>query len=311
MRASLRSNQESTDFVKRPWLWITHPFASERRSSKHFRELDRIYLGGKGIDSPARPVALAHSLSQGFFVTLQNANQVVQFNEKGEKLGPLRAEDGAPRAFCRPQGIGIGSDDRVWISELGSHCIKILDTTTNKIETLDDLAVNRTHVHDPVGMHGARDGSMLIADTGNNRVLSVQSTGAVKVICDRVGYGLGEFRHPYSFCAGNSDETFWVVDRRNHRLQEMDFSGNPCREIGIAGFGIGCLLLPEFAAIFEDGTLVIDEWSCTKAVKMFSPEGEELDSLRLDYAPRGMLVHDGLLFVCEWSGDHVYVYERI
>ncbi len=292
------------------WLWIGRPAANRMRPSRLLRQLDRISLAGAGIPSPTCPAALGHLSEKCLLVTLYNSNQIMRLNDQGRILGPLEV-DSLPRApLDGPLGIATDSDGRIWVSESLSHRIKIIDPGTGQIDILEFSPKDSIHLRNPMGIHRAANGSMLIADTCNNRVLSVSNAESPEILCDRIGKNRGELRYPFSFCSSSSNDTFWVVDNRNHRLQEFSLEGTPIRVIGGAGLGLGRLVLPEFAAQFDDGSIVIGQSACIKALKLFSPDGDELDSIQLDYSPRGMLVYQGLLLVCEWAGDHIYVYER-
>jgi len=302
--------QKSADSNGCPGLLLAPPHSRSRRSSGYFRELDRIFLGSTRFPSPVRPAALVRSQDGHLLVTLQNAHQVMRLTEQGEVLGTMDTDPAEGKTLREPAGIAIDDIGRVWISEPQNHCIKIFDPRAHRFLTLDELAGIPLNLRYPFGIHKADNGSMLIADTMNNRVLVASTSGKIRVLCNREGTNLGEFRHPISFCATNSEGTVWVVDLRNHRLQKLSLDGVPLQEIGGPGLGMGRFVLPEHSVIFEDGVLVVGQWACIKALKVFSPEGDELDTIHLDYSPRGMLVHQGRLLVCSGSGDHIYVYER-
>jgi hypothetical protein len=146
---------------------------------------------------------------------------------------------------------------------------------------------------------------------GRNRILSVAEAGEIKILSDRTGKNPGEFRHPFFILKSNRAATLWVIDRRNHRLQEVSFTGAAIREVGSPGPQPGGLIYPESASVFDDGTIAVVQGVCTPALKLFSPAGDELESLPLDYLPRGMLLHRNLLLVCDGSGSYIRVYERI
>jgi len=153
--------------------------------------------------------------------------------------------------------------------------------------------------------------AVLIADSGNNRILRARVSGPAEALFDRAGREPGRFLQPASFCRGDSGAAFWIVDRVNHRVQEVSVTGTPLRQIGRPGLGKGCLDMPEQAAILEDGSLVVSQSSTLQALTVFSRDGQEIDHLKLPYAPKGLLAHEGFLLVCEWWGNYIHVHEFV
>jgi hypothetical protein len=244
-------------------------------------------------------------------VALQNAGRVLRLDAQGKVMGPLMMNSAEELAFRQPHAVAADSAGRIWVSEPNCGRIRIFDPCCGQTQTLDELAGCSVALNYPVGLYRTGDDRMLIADMGNHRVLTASASGEIQVLCDRRGQAPGEFQHPLSFCAGRSSDSCWVVDLRNHRLQEVSSDGSVQRRIGRAGLGAGCLVLPESAAVLDDGSIVVAQWACIRALTLFSPDGAEMGYLPLDYSPKGMLVHQGRLMVCDWSGDHVIVYEYI
>ena len=80
------------------------------------------------------------------------------------------------------------------------------------------------------------NGDLYVADSGNNRVLRLDSNGAWSII-GTYGTGVGEFKSPRSLefdALGN----LWVADYNNHRLQYLDPSGT-WHAVGEYGTGPG------------------------------------------------------------------------
>jgi hypothetical protein len=289
------------------WRFITRPPA---RSRRHLCELDRIYLGDPHRNAPVQPADLAHYRGQGILVTLQGTGKIMRLDEQGVNLGAFAAEILTQKPLRQPFGIAVDENGRVWLSEPASRCVRILDPTAGSLVSLDEWAKVPTKLIRPFGIHHAGGGTMLIADMNRNRVLAVSRVGEISVLTDRTGTTAGAFRTPASFCDADAGDAVWITDLRNHRLQKLRLDGTPLQQIGRPGLGRGCLYMPRFCAQFEDGAIVVCQWACTRELVLFSPDGEEMETVPLDYAPGGMLVHQGNLMACAASGDHVHVYRR-
>jgi hypothetical protein len=164
-----------------------------------------------------------------------------------------------------------------------------------------------------VGIGQGPNNSMLALDHGSNRIITLRENESAEIFINRTGTGPGEFRFPVSSCACTPDPAsgFWIVDRCNHRLQKLDWSGQFIQEIGRCGTGKNSFLMPSYAAQFADGILAVSQSEIDQCLKLFSPAGVELDCLFLDYAPSGILINGERLLVAEWNGRCVRVYERI
>lgn len=75
-----------------------------------------------------------------------------------------------------------------------------------------------------VGTAITADGSLLLVDRGESRVLRVSPDGSLRAIFGRAGDGPGEFRFPYRV-AERSDGSIVVYDLANRRFSEFDASG--------------------------------------------------------------------------------------
>ncbi len=273
------------------------------RSPGCLRELDRIFLGTNDCRSPVRPAALTHFGNQHLLVTLQNSGRIVRLYEDGRVFGRFASE----HDFDQPVGISADHVGRVWISEPQKNRVTIYDALSNVLSSFAAFYGSQHSLNYPFGIEKASNGSVLLADLRNNRVLVAKSDGNLHVL--GAGRTTG-FRHPASFCPTPSEDAFWVVDLRNHRLLKMSSEGETLQELGGPGLGRNELILPEFCALFDDGVIVASQWGCVRALKVFSRNGEEIETILLDYCPRGVLVHQGLLLVCSGFGDHIHVYER-
>jgi sugar lactone lactonase YvrE len=297
---------------------LEHGFAFEKHrvpiihsKSSHLREIDRIFVGDASNSSCAGPAVICFRTGIGFLVSLYNSCQIMQLSESGKVLGCLKLPDVSEKKLGNPQGIAVDDKGRIWVSIPSENRIEIIDPAKRQRHSLEEMAGNSPCLNWPIGIYKAFDERMLIADAMNNRILITDANGQISTLVGGQGKHPGELRHPIAFCGSGENAEFWAVEIRNHRLQRFNLDGQFLGEIGGFGLGKGHFVLPDSAAIFDDGLLAVSQWQFSRAVKLFSKDGNELETLQVDYSPWGILAHKSILLVCEGLGNHIRIYERI
>jgi hypothetical protein len=287
-----------------PLLAISAPFPIPIfKISTCLREIDRIFVGEAGSGDHVAPANICYDPDSGFWATLNNSGQVLHLNEQGQVIGPVA------QSFSKPYGIAMDSAKRIWVSHPLQNSITIFDARTNQLQMLKNFPGAPPDLKFPTGIFKAANGNVLIADTLNRRILFV-SDDRIAAIDNMKSESLREPVFPVAFCGSDRSSEFRVVDVRNHCIRQLDFEGALLGIIGGAGLCKGNFVLPESVSVFDDGTLAVSQFQCTRNLTLLSRNGEEIEALELDYSPLGVLAHKQFLFVCEISGNHIHVYER-
>ena len=113
-----------------------------------------------------------------------------------------------------------------------------LDKVLLQIGTTGVIGTDGTHLHRPSGIAVLRNGNIIITDGyGNNRVAMWDKNGKfIKQVAKGAGAeadkgnGKGEWHLPHKL-AVDADETLYIVDRENYRIQVFDKDLNYIREI--------------------------------------------------------------------------------
>jgi len=281
------------------------------RPSACLREIDRISLEVGDQSHPSRPYGLAATQDGHIFATLFGLNAVAHLDGGWRLLEVLGGEADGGTPLQGPVGIAADAQDRLWIAELAANRIRVWNPRVRSLESVQDRSRTPLSLRGPHGISRGHDGAMLIADTGNHRIIRIPAAGDWEAIGARAGTEQGEWRHPFGFCLDEASGRIWVVDHRNHRLQSLPDGGEPGAIIGGCGFGRGNLLWPESAALYADGLLAVAQGRFLRALKLFSGDGEELGRLALDFMPGCMLVSKGLLLVAEFDGNSIRIFERL
>ena len=274
------------------------------------RELERIPLADSRDSTPARPYSLARSPQGELFVSLLEGHQALRLDPDGKIMQRIGRPGKAAGEFQRPTGLALDSEGRLWVSDSDNHRIQVLDLMHDSVEIIGSYGSQPGQFIAPLGIGARPDGSMLVADTGNCRLVRVAPNGTCDIFSDKIGREIGEVLHPTHFGAGGHGG-LWLVDRHNHRIQKLDHEERWTQSIGKCGLFQGCLFLPESVAEFEDGTIAVAQNQWSRGIKLFAPNGVELDRMVLAYYAAGMLVHHKRLFVAATYDDSIRVYERV
>ena len=124
---------------------------------------------------------------------------------------------------------------------------------------------------EPEGMAVDSKGDVWIADTGNDRVQELSSTGGYIRQFGSEGTGSGQFKSPYGVAIDGSGDV-WVADMGNNRVEEFSSTGSFILQFGSEGTGNGQFKGPRGIAIDgKDDVWVTD--SANNRVQEFSSEG--------------------------------------
>jgi hypothetical protein len=294
-------------------FWLvpsSHPYGG--RISRHLREVDRIHLGDPKVPGPATPVCLAHSGNGGILVSLFIGNRVLQLDSQFRIEAEIAAGMAGFDGFHGPFGILRDDDGSIWVTEPSLHRIRIYDASQKAVRNLDIHGNGSDPLCFPHGLCRGPNGTVLIADTGNHRILSCSKSGNISVLSGRIGRNRGEFRYP-AFLSGavSPENSIWVVDQYNHRLQQLDGCGRSIHWVGGCGLERGSFVFPEAVVQYSDGTLVVDQSLSNRALILLAPDGCEIDRMSLDYCARGMLIHQDRLLIAGSDDSSIRVYERM
>ncbi|MEJ2758986.1 MAG: NHL repeat-containing protein, partial [Anaerolineales bacterium] len=75
----------------------------------------------------------------------------------------------------------------------------------------------------PRGVAVDNQGNILVTDTGNKRIIVFNNQGEVLQEFGTVGYQLGEFDEPVGIAVSPIDNTLFVADTWNQRIQTFDY----------------------------------------------------------------------------------------
>lgn len=183
---------------------------------------------------------------------------------------PVKADIG------RPRGIAIVSDGRMVLSDYRNHRLLLLDPQTGAVTPLAgngcpgyaDGQGTAAQLNTPYGLAVRPDGSLVIADGGNNRLRTLTLDGTVGTLAGDGVNGMidgdpaaARFNFPEDV-AVDASGAIYISDQANHRIRRL--AGGRVRTLagdGTEGFADGAGAGAEFSgqegiAVTPDGLTV-------------------------------------------------------
>ncbi len=147
--------------------------------------------------------------------------------------------------FTNPHGIYIGPDDRIYAADNFDHTVRVFTPSGELLQTLGEkdrpaetgFVPGETAVQFGGGPFNrvtnvalSSTGELYVADGyGNARVHKFSAAGEHEFSWGEPGTGPGEFRLPHAI-AVDADDTVYVADRENSRIQVFKPNGEYVRE---------------------------------------------------------------------------------
>jgi tripartite motif-containing protein 71 len=129
----------------------------------------------------------------------------------------------------------------------------------------------------PSGLVVDKSGDIIVADTGNDRILKLDPEGKPLASWGTKGDAPGRFRTPIGLTLDAKGDIY-VADNHNNRVQELSPQGTVVRVIGSYGSGPGQFNLPEAVALDAKGDLYVTDFGNNR-IEEFSPGGAYLRSI--------------------------------
>jgi hypothetical protein len=283
-----------------------------RRRETFLHEIDRISVGDSGNNTPQHPHSFAQTSDRHIYVSLASGQNILHMDPSGKVLGRLIAQDQLSGQLKAPIGLAVDRTDRLWIADYLAHNIVACHPSDSHFVPIAWAPEDCTPLFSPHGVCCITDGSLVIGDTGNFRILRLTGHHLSTIVSRHPERGHGEFLHPTTLFIDPSDHTgsFWIVDHRNHRLQELDTNGATITQIGRCGFGNGRFIFPECAAFLPDGSLLVSQFRFSRELKLFDRNGNEQDRSIVDFAPAGILTYGRTILIADILGDQIRIFER-
>ena len=162
--------------------------------------------------------------------SLISQNTILELdNESGKILHSWGAN-----YFIMPHGLSVDKENNIWVTDVGLHQIFKFSHDGKLLMKLGVAKVpgnDAAHFNLPTDIAVADNGSFYVSDGyGNSRVVKFSSSGKYIKSWGTYGNKPGEFIIPHGITIDHNN-TIYVADRQNNRVQLFDTSGNFLKEL--------------------------------------------------------------------------------
>ncbi len=209
------------------------------------------YVFGKKPQLIRRPFSFGSKIGQNLYFLDQAAGMVGVLFLSSHQFSwlPLKTE---LRFYSGVDLCDLG-DKNLLLTDSGLNNIFVLNKKEGSLSVWNDsLKLDR-----PTGIEYWRKGrQVVLAETGNHRLLIFDEKGHLKKIIGKRGSNPGEFNFP-TFIKVKKDGTIYVVDSMNFRIQVIRMDGKVVSIFGDAGNATGSMARPKGIDVDDSGHIFV------------------------------------------------------
>ena len=178
------------------------------------------------------PRAIAMGLNADFYVTDSRNHRILHIASDGSLLhqwgsfGDAFTSDAPISTFNEPWGIAVGPDGSVYVSDTWNHRIQKFTESGQPITTwgqygqpIPGAPETFDSFWGPRGVAVDANGHVLVADTGNKRIVVFDEDGNYITEFGTAGFAPGQFDEPVGVAVSPTSGTVYVTDTWNQRIQ--------------------------------------------------------------------------------------------
>lgn len=203
------------------------------------------------------------------------ADQATTPCRDADGAGPLAAGDGQ---FFEPWGVAVDTSGNIYVADTWNGRIQVFDSEGNFLRKWGAFASTNGELGDPLALFGPRgleidlDGNLLVADTGNKRIVRFSPAGEALGQIGGGGVIAGRFEEPTDVKVDPTDGSVLVADAWNGRIQRFTPDLTYLSEFGVPGWAGRDVFQKPYLTVAADGTIYATD-PATALVMVFTREG--------------------------------------
>ena len=176
--------------------------------------------------------------------------------------GPLALGDGQ---FYEPWGVAVGADGKVFVADTWNGRIQVFDNEGRFVSKWGSFSSTGGELTDafalfgPRGLAIANDGNLLVADTGNKRIIKFTPDGQLVQQIGGGGVIGGRFEEPVGLAVSPLDGSIFVADTWNHRIQKLTAALKFAGEWPVPGWESQDIVAKPYVAVTGNGDVYITD----------------------------------------------------
>lgn len=135
--------------------------------------------------------------------------------------------------FIMPHGLTVDHENNIWVTDVGLHQVFKFSHDGTLLLQIGEAKIpgnDSAHFNLPTDVAVAADGSFFVSDGyGNSRVVKFSKDGRFIKAWGSFGAEKGEFNIPHGITI--TQDTLYVADRQNNRIQLFDTTGRFLMEL--------------------------------------------------------------------------------
>ena len=171
-----------------------------------------------------------------------------------------------------PDGVVVNQRGEVVVTECDGDCVSVLSQCGKKLRSFGTKGSGHGQFNEP---RGVTVDSILVADTGNNRLQKFTATGEFLTAVSTKGSGPLQFNFPLDVTFNATNNKVYMVDRWNHRVQILNSDLTFSSTFGKKGSGKGQFEYPCNVACDSTGNVYITD-NNNNRIQVFTAGGKFL-----------------------------------
>ena len=250
--------------------------------------------------------------SDGNVYVTDNGNSRVQvFDKNGNYLRQFGSAGAGDGQFDYPTAIKIGPDDNVYVLDTNNYRVEVFSKSGIYLRQIDVSEAGYSE-----GMALNSKGDMYITDCGTHSSVKVYaSNGSYLRSLGDDGAGNGQFDCSYAVAIDKNDSVY-IADARNYRIQVFDKHDNFIRKFGSQGIGQGKFDWIEDLTVDVSGNILVVD-SGNNRIQVFSKTGAYLGQIgkfgtgngEFDWPNSIAIGQDGNLYITDQGHYRIEIFE--
>ena len=224
----------------------------------HLAEKKMDAIIGTGAANFVSPLNMAVDEDGSMYVVDMGVNQLIVV-DKDENLAGVVGEKDA----MKPMDVAL-SKDRIYLSDVKSHSVHVLDKATRKalfdIPRAEDAANITNKLFQPINIALDSQGRLYVSDFGASRVQVYDADGKYLHTIGGKGDNYGEFTRPKGV-AVDRDNRVYVVDAAGQMVQVFDSTGHLLMWFGEPSKDRVSLFLPAKVLVDYDDVALFQKYA--------------------------------------------------